>query len=372
MNMFNVATALNAGNRPAESGKSGKNSGEVTDDFKKLFQGKEEGAGSAAEDTGVSGKDVTQKKDDIQKKDDVQKTPGQESEGQDQNVQTASLFAAYQIDQGLRSEVLQAEPETETVTGENLTGLVEEAEVIVGTQQQEADLQPVQAESQAVAQALPAEKAADEKVGITTMPEEAAQPADAPVVSRSVAKPSSSGQGDKAQTDDRSAEQTVQAPEQPVQTETVQETAPRETVRMPVPQPEALPEKLTDQLLTKMADGVKEFEIQIEPENLGKIAVKISYENGQANISIICSERKALDVLGQNVREICNVVERNFGGSTTIILDKPDNDYLNQTRDENGQGRQNQEQEQPKEGKQQQSEDDAEQFLQKLRLGLVG
>lgn len=372
MNMFNVATALNAGNRPAESGKSGKNSGEVTDDFKKLFQGKEEGAGSAAEETGVSGKDATQKKDDIQKKEDVQKTQGEEAEGQEQNVQTASLFAAYQIDQGLRPEVIQTEPETVTAVAENLTGLVEEPEVTVGAQRQEADLQPVQAESQAVAQALPEEKAADEKVGITTMPEEAAQPADAPVVSRSVAKSSSSGQGDKAQTDDRSAEQTVQAPVQPVQTETVQETAPRETVRMPVPQPEALPEKLTDQLLTKMADGVKEFEIQIEPENLGKIAVKISYENGQANISIICSERKALDVLGQNVREICNVVERNFGGSTTIILDKPDNDYLNQTRDENGQGRQNQEQEQPKERKQQQSEDDAEQFLQKLRLGLVG
>ena len=141
---------------------------------------------------------------------------------------------------------------------------------------------------------------------------------------------------------------------------------------MHVPQPEELPEKLTNQLLTKMADGVKEFEIEIEPVNLGKIAVKISYENGQANISILCSEKKALDVLEQNVKEICGVIERNFGGTTTIILDKPENDYLNQARDENGQGRQNQEQEQPKEGKQQQSEDDAEQFLQKLRLGLVG
>ena len=141
---------------------------------------------------------------------------------------------------------------------------------------------------------------------------------------------------------------------------------------MHVPQPEELPEKLTDQLLTKMADGVKDFESEIEPVNLGKIAVKISYENGQANISILCSEKKALDVLEQNVKEICGVIERNFGGTTTIILDKPENDYLNQARDENGPGRQNQEQEQPKEGKQQQSEDDAEQFLQKLRLGLVG
>lgn len=370
MNMMNVATALNAGSRPAESGKKGKDSGEVTDDFKKLFQGKEDATGNAAEENKVSEKDVSQKKDTAQKKDDVQETPTEESANQEQNIQAAGLFAAYQVDQSFRPEVVQVDADTVVADGENLVELVEEPQMITGMQQQDVNPQPVQNDRQAAAQILPTEKASEEKVQAAA-PEETVQEM-TPVVSKGVAKASAPAQEDKTQTDDRSAEQMVQAPAQQTRTETVQEAAHQEPVRMHVPQPEELPEKLTNQLLTKMADGVKEFEIEIEPVNLGKIAVKISYENGQANISILCSEKKALDVLGQNVKEICGVIERNFEGTTTIILDKPENDYLNQAREENGQGRQNQEQEQPKEGKQQQSEDDAEQFLQKLRLGLVG
>lgn len=378
MNMMNVATALNAGSRTAESGKKVKDSGEVKDDFKKLMQGKEDGTENAAEDDRVSQKDgdqkkdVGQKKDAGKKKDDVPETPAGETGDQGQNIRAAGLFAAYQADQGMRPELIRVDTETAAADAGSLPELAEEPQMAAGIQRQDMELQPVQNEQHGAVQALPAEKAAEEKIQAAA-PKEELQAAEVPAISRSAAKASPSAQEDKAQTDDRGgAEQMVQAPVQTARTETVREAAPQETVRMHVPQPEELPEKLTDQLLSKMSDGVREFEIQIEPENLGKIAVKISYENGQANISIFCSEKKALDVLGQNVKEICGVIERNFGGSTTIILDKPENDYLNQARDENGQGRQGQEQEQPKEGKQQQSEDDAEQFLQKLRLGLVG
>lgn len=380
MNMMNVATALNAGSRSVESGKKGKDSGEVRDDFKKLFQGKDDGAEDAAENTQVSAKDADQKKDVGQKKDtagekdDTRSEAAEKTEGQEQDLQAAGLFAAYQMDQGFRPEVIRVE--TLDAEGENLAGIVEGPQMAAGTELQDMDLQPIQTEQQPVQQTaqqvLPAEKAADEKAQAVELSEEPIQAAETPVISRSAAKEPTSGQGDKTPTDGQGAEQMVQAPAQQARTEAVQETPAGETVRMYVPQPEELPEKLTNQLMTKMADGVREFEIQVEPENLGKIAVKISYENGQVNISILCSEKKALDALGQNVKEICHVIERNFGGSTTIILDKPENDYLNQSRDESGQNRQNQEQEQPKQGKQQQSEDDAEQFLQKLRLGLAG
>ena len=67
--------------------------------------------------------------------------------------------------------------------------------------------------------------------------------------------------------------------------------APKETVTVQVRQPEELPEQVTGQIVTKMENGIDEFEIHIEPENLGKIAVKISYQQGEANVSLICSER---------------------------------------------------------------------------------
>lgn len=146
---------------------------------------------------------------------------------------------------------------------------------------------------------------------------------------------------------------------------------PKTAARVYVEQPEELPQKVTDTLLTKLVEGVKEFEIHIEPANLGKIAVKVLYEGNQATISIICSEKRAMDALSQNVREIGNIIERNLGGETTIIVDKQETDYLNQTRDENEQADQNAKQ-QKEEKNQNQDGEDAEQFLQKLRLGLAG
>lgn len=145
---------------------------------------------------------------------------------------------------------------------------------------------------------------------------------------------------------------------------------PEMPVRLHVEQPEELPEKVTDTLLAKLTEGVKEFEIHIEPVNLGKIAVKVLYEGNQATISIVCSEKRAMEALSQNVREIGNIIDRNLGGETTIIVDKQETDYLNQTRDENQQEDQNGKQ-QKEEKNQNQDGEDAEQFLQKLRLGLA-
>ena len=77
-----------------------------------------------------------------------------------------------------------------------------------------------------------------------------------------------------------------------------------------------------------------------------------------------------MDILGQNAKEIGNIINRNLGGETTIIVEKQETDYLNQTRDENEQANQNQ-QKQKEESQKDQKNDDAEQFLQKLRLGLT-
>lgn len=77
-----------------------------------------------------------------------------------------------------------------------------------------------------------------------------------------------------------------------------------------------------------------------------------------------------MEALSQNVREIGNIIDRNLGGETTIIVDKQETDYLNQTRDENQQEDQNGKQ-QKEEKNQNQDGEDAEQFLQKLRLGLA-
>lgn len=128
---------------------------------------------------------------------------------------------------------------------------------------------------------------------------------------------------------------------------------------------------MADQLLSKISEGVQEFEIHIEPENLGKIAVKVLYEDGQATVSIFCTEKKTLDLLGNHARDIGNIIERNLGGETKIFVEKQETDYLEQNREQNQHGKQEEQRQQKEESKKEDAED-AEQFLQKLRLGLMG
>lgn len=175
------------------------------------------------------------------------------------------------------------------------------------------------------------------------------------------------------QNEDFAAEQAVASGAQPERTYAEQPKVeqPQTVAKVYVEQPQELPEKVTDTLLAKLVEGVKEFEIHIEPANLGKIAVKVLYEGNQATISIVCSEKRAMEALSQNAREIGNIIDRNLGGETTIIVEKQETDYLNQTRDENEQAGQNAKQ-QKEEKNQNKDGEDAEQFLQKLRLGLVG
>lgn len=352
----------------------------VTDDFRKLLQGQERQADdkevSKNKDTKTEEspekpqdtkevKDTKDEKEETAKDDAVQKT-GSPTEG---------LLAAYQMDLGMRPEVV-VQTQSETVQEDSVPEI--QMEIIPETETETEitvpQLQTEQSEAlteTAVPQMIRPETKAETKAA--EQPEMAAVPETVQKPQASVKNENSPAGKDssQAQPESHMAEQTAQAPVAQTQPE-VQVVKQEEPVRMYVPQPEALPEKVADQLLAKISEGVQEFEIHIEPANLGKIAVKILYQEGQATISIMCSEKRALDVLGRNAGELGQVIEKNLGGTTTIIVDKQESDYLNQQKDENQQNGQDAQQNQQKESKNEQSPEEAEQFLQKLRLGLAG
>lgn len=343
--------------------KSGNQAKEASDDFKKLLQGQTDEGGTVAKDT------KTEKKPEGSKESKDETEPVK-----DDKVQTEGLLAAYQMDLGMRPEMIQAESVVEEVMIPEVQ-MSEEVQIqTVGADLTAEEVMPEQVPTDAVIQTAeqkPAEKApvTEDVTSQAVQPKEAAQETKPETVT--VQKKSEETGEEAVQTDTRTAEQAVQPQTaEPVKAE-VQEALPQETVRVQVPQPEALPEKMTDQIMAKMSDGVQEFEIQIEPENLGKIAVKILYNEGQTTVSILCSEKRTLDILGRSAGELGQVIEKNLGGTTTIIVDKQESDYLNQTRDENEQNGRESEQEQ-KQNKKDQNAEDAEQFLQKLRLGLAG
>lgn len=349
--------------RASDNAKSNGQTKEASDDFKKLLKDQTDDGGNVSKDTKTDKKPETAG----ESKDETKPV-------KDEKTQAEGLLAAYQMDLGMRPEMLQVAQAAEEVVMPEVQ-MTEEVEIqVTGVDFGAEEVMPEQIPTDMV---RPAEQKPEEKAeGAEDVTVQGAVQQEKPVSDNApetavVQKKSEVTREEALQTDTRAAEQTMQPQTaQPVMAE-AQEAVPQEPVRMQVPQPEALPEKVTDQIITKMSDGVQEFEIQIEPENLGKIAVKILYNEGETTVSILCSEKRTLEILGRSAGELGQVIEKNLGGTTTIIVDKQESDYLNQTRDENGQNGRESEQEQ-KQNKKDQNAEDAEQFLQKLRLGLTG
>lgn len=392
--MVNVSVkAPDIGFTSADTGKSkstGAN-GASSDQFRKLLQGKQDDIQTDSK-TQETSKDVEQGKTEAPKdvkkdtKDDS-KTDGKEDSAKtEDNSQAQEMLAAYQLGQGLRPELLQAEPEvvievpelTQAMTETEAVDVVPTVELtpqMEGTTGIELQTEPMDGAVQQVQTEadIPVEtKVQETDLGSGQEVQAASEETVKPLSNRANEAKETSSNGDKnAQTENPAAEHAAAAMTQAPVRATAEEIKPQEVVTVQVPHAEELPDKVADQLLSKISEGVQEFEIHIEPENLGKIAVKVLYEDGQATVSIFCTEKKTLDLLGNNARDIGNIIERNLGGETKIFVEKQEPDYLNQNRDENQHGKQEEQRQQKEEGKKEDAED-AEQFLQKLRLGLMG
>lgn len=143
---------------------------------------------------------------------------------------------------------------------------------------------------------------------------------------------------------------------------------------MPVTQetpesPEEMFQTLPKEIFTRISAGEKEFTVQLEPENLGKLMIKASYADGKASISIICTNEKTMELLSGHAREIGGIMESNLGTPTTVLLDKTEPDYLEQGQDGQN-GRQENARDDEGRDKKEQKKNGLD-FLHQLRLGLV-
>lgn len=128
-----------------------------------------------------------------------------------------------------------------------------------------------------------------------------------------------------------------------------------------------VPEQLADKILMR-ADN--EFELQLTPESLGKVQIKVSFAEGETHVSIFCANAKAMETLMDNRNGLISVLENRTGQNVTVQVQvQEDKDLLQQQNQEQQQQREQSAQEQKK--NQQQKQDDSMDFLQQLRLGLV-
>lgn len=132
--------------------------------------------------------------------------------------------------------------------------------------------------------------------------------------------------------------------------------------------PQELMDQLLDQLKAKMSMKDQEFEIQLHPENLGKLAIKVAYTAEKVSISIVCSNERTMELLSSGAKNIAQIMEENLGTPTTVMVDQNESDYLEQYNNQENPKQQQQDQER---SDQKNEKDEHQDFLQQLRLGLI-
>ncbi len=131
-----------------------------------------------------------------------------------------------------------------------------------------------------------------------------------------------------------------------------------------------MPQQLANRINTALAQGETKVEIQLNPQNLGKLTVEIIRgADGGLNVVFTATTAKAAALLQQHSSGLQNAMANNTQAPVTVEVQQPQQaeDANNQFLNPDGQNQQNQ-QHQQQEQKRKAASDD---FIQQLRLGLV-
>lgn len=129
-------------------------------------------------------------------------------------------------------------------------------------------------------------------------------------------------------------------------------------------------EQLADTVLVKMLEETNEFELQLHPEELGKIKIKLVIEAGKISIAMSCENQKAADILAANGGRLKAIVEERTGSETNVQVQQEDETAYHQQERQNQDGRSN-EQGYAEQRQNKKNQNDASDFVQQLRLGLL-
>lgn len=125
---------------------------------------------------------------------------------------------------------------------------------------------------------------------------------------------------------------------------------------------EAMAQKITQNI----KDGKQELIIQLTPEHLGKISIKISVVDEGIKVLLSCDNQKTLGLLADKSSGIGKIVENNL--NTPVVVEVKEDGYWNQQKNATDQHKNhNQEAQQQSETS---DKEDSEDFIQQLRLGL--
>lgn len=108
--------------------------------------------------------------------------------------------------------------------------------------------------------------------------------------------------------------------------------------------------------------------LELEPASLGKIIIKVAFEDGKTVMSLMADSHRTLVILSQRAGEMGQILEEKTGQQTVIYTpeNQPSQEELPERGGEENRQRQKDAQEENRHNK------EGESFMQQLRLGLVG
>ena len=111
-----------------------------------------------------------------------------------------------------------------------------------------------------------------------------------------------------------------------------------------------------------------EFDLQLSPVELGKIRIKVVFEDGETNVSVLCSNRKAMEMILGGSDKLTALLENHTGSHVNINVEQGESDkyYPEDGRSGNGGGQENNDKNNQKNKKQSGMD-----FLEQMRLGLI-
>ena len=126
-------------------------------------------------------------------------------------------------------------------------------------------------------------------------------------------------------------------------------------------------DELAETVLVKVSENTNEYELQLDPAELGKIKIKLVLENGKIHVAMSCENQKAADLLAATGNRLKAVIEERTGSETFVQVEQ-ENAYQEQEKESQHNSRG---QEQQKNQQQETSPEELANFMQQLRLGLL-
>ena len=118
-----------------------------------------------------------------------------------------------------------------------------------------------------------------------------------------------------------------------------------------------LAQALSEKIVIAQTDA-KNYEISLNPANLGKIFVKVTMENGITNLEMHFSSKKTMEMMAKDVSQLSQIIANNRNTEVVVQMSETPPNYLEQENSEQNHAKEQQHREQ-----QRQSED----FINQLK-----